>query len=281
MDRSSVSAGVSPPTTRTRTAQMPDGLCGRTERKRSNAACGLAPSSARTSGSESPSAYVRLKSMLSASRPDTLSLAMASAESMISRGEGRSLGYFVSPQLLRWPSSADGATRAARSARRAVVIFSAPRQLIDHEAPDPPTAGFAAPHGHVTTGAVDRRAGFGHLNLVVRPHVNRMTGGDEEVGARERERRDAVDRHLLDDQRVDGRAIHVRRAREQKADIVRELVQRHGRIAFEPCLAVLFEGGIYRIAIGRGIGHRSAAACLGCQNDTEYAGCDLFHGIMS
>src|SRR5207245_3642466 len=144
----------------------------------------------------------------------TLSLAMASAESMISRGEGRSLGYFVSPQLLRWPSSADGATRAARSARRAVVIFSAPGHFIDHEAPDPPAAGFAPPDGHVATGAVDRGAGLGHLNLVVRPHVKRMIAGDEEVGARERERRDAVRRHLLDNQPVDGRAIHVRRARE-------------------------------------------------------------------
>src|SRR5947208_12144319 len=221
MDRSSVSAGVSPPTTRTRTAQMPDGLCGRTERKRSNAARGSVPSSARTSGSESPSRYVTLKSMLAASRSDALSLAMASAESMISRGEGRFLGYFVSPQLLRWPSSADGATRAARSARRAVVIFSAPGQLIDHEAPDAPAAGFAAPHGHVATGAVDRGPSFGRLNLIIRPHVNRMIAGDEEVGARERERRDAVRRHLLDHQRVDGRAIHVWRAREQKAHVTK------------------------------------------------------------
>src|SRR3989442_6181008 len=124
---------------------MPDGLCGRTERKRSNAACGSAPSSARTSGRESPSAYVRLKSMLSASRPDTLSLAMASAESMISCGEGRSLGYFVSPQLLRWPCTADGATSAAISARRARVIFLTPGQLIDHERHHPPAARVAPP----------------------------------------------------------------------------------------------------------------------------------------
>src|SRR5437867_5865643 len=112
---------------------MPDGLCGRTTRNRSNAACGSAPSSARTSGSESPSAYVRLKSMLAASRPDSLSLAMASAESMISRGAGRFLGYFVSPQLLRWPNSADGVTRATRSARRTVVMFSSFGQLVRSE----------------------------------------------------------------------------------------------------------------------------------------------------
>ena len=68
---------------------------------------------------------------------------------------------------------------------------------------------------------MDRGAGFGHLNLVVRPHVKRMIDGDEEVGARERERRDAVRRHLVDNQPVDGRAIHVRSAREQKADVSR------------------------------------------------------------
>src|SRR6267142_2886431 len=277
MDRSSVSAGVSPPTTRTRTAQMPDGLCGRTEGKRSNAARGSVPSSARTSGSESPSWYVRLKSMLAASRSDALSLAMASAESMISRGEGRFLGYLVSPQLLRWPNSADGATRAARSARRAVVICSALGKLVDHEAPNPPAAGLPAPDGHVAAGAVDRRAGLRGLDLLVRPDVHRVIAGDEELGALQRERGDAVLRHLVDEERVDGRAVQIGRAREEEPHVAGELAQRHRRVALEPRLAIALERSVHRLAVDGGVCQCRAATRGDKHERADHADAERLH----
>src|SRR6266566_725073 len=51
--------------------------------------------------------------------------------------------------------------------------------------------------------------------------------GDHEVGARERERRNRVLRHLIDHQRVDGGAVQVRRAGEEKPNVAREPAQRH------------------------------------------------------
>src|SRR6267143_6346955 len=97
--------------------------------------------------------------------------------------------------------------------------------LVDHEAPDPPAAGLPPPDGHVTPGAVDRRAGLGYLNLLVRPDIDRVIAGDDEIGALQGERRNAVLRHLVDDERVDGRAIQVGSAREEKPDVAGELTQ--------------------------------------------------------
>src|SRR6266545_1542177 len=148
------------------------------------------------------------------------------------------------------------------------------RELVDHEPPDPPPACFAPPDGHVATGAVDGRAGLGRLNLVVGPDVNRVVAGDDEVRARERERRNAVLRHLVDDERVDGRAIQVGRAREQKAYVARELTERHGRIALEPRLTVLLERGIDRGAVSDRTGDCATATCGDHNGDQEYSAGD-------
>src|SRR6267378_7511125 len=154
---------------------------------------------------------------------------------------------------------------------------SAPRlgKLVDHEAPDVPAARLTPPHGHVATGAVDRRTGLGNLNLLVRPDVDGVIARDEEVGAREVERRNAVRRHLADEERVHGVAPQVRLAREQEAHVARNQTERLRRVALEPRLAVLLEGGVDRGAIGRGIDDRSAAAGRDREGDKESAGYGL------
>src|SRR5882672_9549060 len=148
-------------------------------------------------------------------------------------------------------------------------------KLVDHEAPDAPTARFAPPHGHVATGAVDRRTGLGSLNLLVRPDVDGVIARDKEVGAREVERRNAIRCHLADEERVHRVGPQVRLAREQKAHVARNQTKRLRRVALEPRLAVLREGRVDRGAIGRGINDRSAAARRDRERDKESAGYGL------
>src|SRR6267143_1466177 len=147
---------------------------------------------------------------------------------------------------------------------------SALGKLVDHEAPDPPAAGLPAPDGHVAAGAVDRRAGLRDLSLLVRPDVHRMIPGDKEIGALQDERGNAVLRHLVDDQRMDGRAIEVRSTREQKLDVTGEPPERQRRIALEPRLTVLLEGGIHRRTVGGSIGHRWAPACGDDEGESDH-----------
>src|SRR2546423_13054869 len=99
-------------------------------------------------------------------------------------------------------------------------------KLVDHETPDPPAAWLPPPDCHVATSAMDRRAGLGYLNLLVPPDIDRVIAGDEEIGALQGERRNAVLRHLVDDERVDGHPIQVGSAREEKLDLAGESTQR-------------------------------------------------------
>src|SRR6266550_2565009 len=164
--------------------------------------------------------------------------------------------------------------------RRALSAF---RQLIDHKSPDAPPALFPAPDGRVAAGAVDRRAGLGSLNLIVRADVHGVRAGDDEIGALQGERRNAVRRHLRDDQRVHGRAIQVRTSGKQEPDVAREPAQRHGGIALEPGLTVLLERGVDRRTICRDVvGRRCRGPARGNhEGDQERAGGGDFHSAWS
>src|SRR6266487_1453293 len=159
-------------------------------------------------------------------------------------------------------AAAAAGKKARQTARREMIeraIMQPPaklgslRQLVDHESPDTPSARFAAPDGHVAARAVNRRASLGSLNLVVRTDVHGVRAADEEIGAFERKRRDAVLRHFRDHQLVNGRAIQVWSAGKQEPDVAREPAQRRGRIALEPGLTVLLERGVDRRTICRDV----------------------------